>query len=238
MDQQKDKNFLIFLLVSFVVGFLVGVCVVLLFFPEPICECDELQVAEQEGESTVDVVGEKEGIVDEKDTLGKSVSLPVSQCSVIVDIAGAVESPGVYCLEEGSTIIDAVYQAKGFTKGIAQKFVSMSMNLSSSLSDHQKIYIPFQEDVYCEIKSLQYIDKVANTGSTANSGGDTTGSTTTCVNINTASIEELTQLDGIGESTAQKIIDARPYSETSDILNVSGIGEATYEKFKDDICVY
>ncbi|MCD4756071.1 helix-hairpin-helix domain-containing protein [bacterium] len=238
MEQFKDKNFLIFLSISFVVGLLVGACMVLLFFPEPICECEELQVVDgEEQELSVDVVGQETQTVEEKDTLGKSVSLPVAQCSVIVDIAGAVKSPGVYCLDEGSTIIDAVYQAKGFTDGIAQKFVSMSMNLSSLLSDHQKIYIPFQEDVYCEIKSLQYIDQVVNAGNTTNSGGSTTGNTTTCVNINTASLEELTQLDGVGESTAQKIIDARPYSETSDILNVSGIGEATYEKFKDDICI-
>ena len=239
MDQPKDKNFLIYIIISFVVGLLIGACLTLLLLPEAVCDCSELEITgENEKELLTNVVKEKSQNEEESDTLGVSVSLPVSQCQITVDIAGAVESPGVYCFEEGSVIIDAVNHAKGFVEGVAHKFVSMRMNLSSSLSNHQKIYIPFEEDVYCEIRSVQYIDQVENAGSTANNDDTTTTNSDTCININTATKEELMELDGIGESTAQKIIDARPFSETSDILNVGGIGEATYEKFKNDICVY
>jgi competence protein ComEA len=50
-------------------------------------------------------------------------------------------------------------------------------------------------------------------------------------------LEELETLNGVGPSTAQKIIDGRPYTKIEDLLNVSGIGEATLNKFKDSICL-
>ena len=61
------------------------------------------------------------------------------------------------------------------------------------------------------------------------------------VNINSATIQELTTITGIGETRAQAIIDYRTehgrFSSTEDITNVTGIGAATYDKIKEDICV-
>jgi competence protein ComEA len=114
----------------------------------------------------------------------------------------------------------------------------MKINLSELITNHQKIYIPFEEDVYCEVKNLQYIDTPQEPPKQEENNNDTSDSTQTCININTASKDQLTTLNGIGDSTAQKIIDGRPYTKPGDILNVSGIGESTYQKFKDDICVY
>lgn len=61
------------------------------------------------------------------------------------------------------------------------------------------------------------------------------------VNINTATAEELEKLDGIGPAIAQRIVEYRntngKFLSTDEIKNVSGIGEKTFEKFKDDICV-
>lgn len=239
MDHTLTKNHLIYLLISFLTGLLIGSTLVLLFYPKQECEVPVLESVDNSPEELSENVKQEETFnVDKSDTFNNTVSLPVSRCSIVVDIAGAVSKPGVYCLEEGSNIYDAVELAKGFVEGIAHKYVSMKMNLSSNLTNHQKIYIPFESDVYCELKSLQYVKDDEN-GSVEGLNQDSiTEDTPSCININTATKDQLTTLDGVGESTAQKIIDGRPYSETADILNVSGIGEATYEKFKDDICVY
>ena len=67
------------------------------------------------------------------------------------------------------------------------------------------------------------------------------GESTSKVNINTATVGELEKLDGIGPSIAQRIVDFRnangKFLSIDEIKNVSGIGEKTFEKFKDDICV-
>lgn len=240
VDIDISKNNLIYIGVSFLIGLLVGVGCTLFLVPRPDCECkDQIEVVENFPNEDSENVKAQENHNDDNITSNSiEVSLPVSQCSIVVDIAGAVSKPGVYCLEEGSNMVDAVEHAKGFVEGVAQKYVSMSMNLASTLEDHQKIYIPFEDDVYCEVKSLQFIDAPTNTSNTTNNGNSDVTDSEVCININTATLEQLTSLNGIGESTAQKIIDGRPYSETTDLLNVSGIGEATFEKFKNDICVF
>lgn len=73
------------------------------------------------------------------------------------------------------------------------------------------------------------ISTSSNTNSNNNSGG--------CININTASLQQLDTLDGIGVSTAQKIINSRPYSKKEDLLKVSGIGDVKYQNIKDKICL-
>jgi competence protein ComEA len=238
MDQPDKKKQTVIAIIIFLIGAIIGSILTLFLFPN---ECSipeeeteiEIKKEEEVKSSTDQIVIEDHPIESES-----LVSLPVSNCSITVDIAGAVKDPGVYCFGEGSKIVDAVKRASGFLDGVAYKYVTMKMNLSSLLTNYQKIYIPFEEDVYCELKNLQYIDTQKTNTQQAETENNTSDSTQTCININTASKEQLTTLTGIGESTAQKIIDARPYSTVEDILNVSGIGESTYEKFKDDICVY
>jgi competence protein ComEA len=235
-----DKQ-IIYYAISFLLGLTIGLTISYLIFSKSKCE----EVEDSIVEPSIEVEG-GQNIPTEQDieSFDTIVSLPKSKCNTIVDISGAVTKPGVYCFEPNSTIMDAVERAKGFTQGGAHKYISMRMNLSLYLENNQKIYIPFESDVYCELRTIQIVDNKGNvekepTTTIQNDTPDNTGSTTTpsCININTASIQELTQLNGVGEATATKIIEGRPYSETKDIMNVSGIGEATYEKFKDDICV-
>lgn len=170
-------------------------------------------------------------------------------CKVHVDTSGAVKQPGVFCLEEGAMVIDAITKAGGFTNTAAYRFISRKINLSQLLVDNQKIYIPFEDEMDCKLYSFLPQTKevqtmISNsspvtypTSEIEDTSSDTEENVDECVNINTGSLEDLDSLSGIGETTAKKIIEGRPYEKIEDLLNVSGIGESLYAKIKDSICI-
>ena len=185
------------------------------------------------------VIGESIAVIEEDIPLVEEeveVEQEVDICPIRVDISGAVKNPGVYCLEQNSAIVDLIRKAGGLSIEVAAKYLAMRINLASILYDNSKIYIPFEEDSICELVKFSLPKEVLNITEPKppqESGGDEVA----CVSINSASSEQLQSLTGVGPSTAQKIIDGRPYEKIEDILNVSGIGQATYEKFKDQICL-
>lgn len=171
--------------------------------------------------------------------------IPV-ECSIFVDISGALNNPGVYCFNPGDRVIDAVKKAGGFNSTALLEYIARSINLSKPLVSNQKLYIPSTNELLCELKpfTLKPEDVVltntvqGTTGETTDPQDGTTDAVQSeCISINTGSITELDSLEGIGPSTAQKIIDNRPYNSLTDLLKVSGIGQATYDKFKNNICL-
>jgi len=165
-----------------------------------------------------------------------------TQCTVFADISGALRAPGVYCFNPGDRVIDAVKKAGGFNANVSLEYVARSVNLSKVLVNNQKIYIPSKEELLCELKPFtlkedEIVPKSPEENITPEEDITDNPVESECININTASITELDSLDGIGPSTAQKIIDSRPYNLPSDLLKVSGIGQATFDKFKDNICI-
>lgn len=182
------------------------------------------------------------------DTLGqdgKTLEVPKA-CKINVDVSGALKKPGVFCLEEGSMVVDAITKAGGFTNQVAYRFVARRINLSQILTNNQKIYIPYEEEVDCKLISFlpqaKEVEAIINNSSRTNMPTseldvtDSQGGAEECININTATAEQLVTLNGVGPAMAQKIIENRPYSQKEDLLNVSGIGESTFSKFKDKIC--
>lgn len=135
---------------------------------------------------------------------------------IMVDIEGAVLNPGVYKLTSDSRIVDALAAAGGMSEEADREYVEKNINLAKKASDGLKIYIPRIGE---EVLSLS-----AQT--------DQAGSV---LNINTATISDLESLPGIGPVSAQKIIDARPYSEIGELLDRKIVGAATFEKIKDKI---
>ena len=150
---------------------------------------------------------------------------------IIIHITGAVENEGIVRLKEGSRIIDAIEAAGGLTSEVNLKKV----NLAYTVQDGQKIYIPKTSDIDAEIG----ID--AKTGEAVIVYNGTEEGTTGKININTATLNELLSLSGVGESTAEKIIEYRKengrFKTIEEIKNVSGIGNLKYESIKDYICV-
>jgi competence protein ComEA len=162
-------------------------------------------------------------------------------------------------LENDALIVDAVNKAGGLTKDAASKFIHRKINLAQPLVNNQKLYFPFQEELVCELKPVldegkkveviyeepviylptvePYIDQNETTTSPPDASSTTEDDDTECVNINSATKEQLTTLNGVGESTAEKIIQGRPYEQIEDLLDVPGIGEATLAKFEAMVCI-
>ncbi|MCX6028909.1 MAG: ComEA family DNA-binding protein [Chloroflexi bacterium] len=152
-----------------------------------------------------------------------------------VDVAGAVRTPGVYTLPRGSLVADAITAAGG-PAGDADLD---RLNKAIALQDGMQIYVPHLAQPSPVPVRPTLPTAAATTAPTRVTLGATTGSTPTgkLVNLNTATPEELDTLPGIGPSTAQKIIEGRPYGVVEDLMRVKGIGQATFDKLKDLVTV-
>jgi competence protein ComEA len=161
---------------------------------------------------------------------GESVQLRPAPTSepIQVHVAGAVVRPGVYDLPEDSRVQDAVEAAGGFVVEADKN----GLNLAARVEDAQRLDVPYVAD---------YIPEAEQGFAVITEGTPSTLAGEELVDINNASLEELDKLPGIGPTTAQKIIDYRekngPFARIEDIVNVSGIGSATYEEIKDMITV-
>lgn len=147
---------------------------------------------------------------------------------IIIHISGQVNNEGVYELEEGSRIIDAINKAGGVTETAD----TSQINLAEKIEDGAKIYVPAKGEESVETNSQEG----KTTKNTKNISQDKETKSKK-ININTATEEELDTLPGIGQATAQKIIEYRKengkFSKIEDIKDVSGIGDSKFEKIKD-----
>lgn len=151
---------------------------------------------------------------------------------ITVFVNGAVNLPGLYALPNGSRVNDAIAAAAGFATDAAADVV----NLAQELQDGSQIYVPSQS----EAAALPAVVSVPVLNLSSGTGGQPE-TPQGKININTATLELLDTLPGIGPSTAQKIVDYRDevgmFTKIEDLMNVSGIGEAKFDKIKDQITV-
>ncbi len=158
------------------------------------------------------------------------VSEPSKACELRADVSGAVNNPGVHCLDSRAIVIDLIDTAGGFAANYCKKWVDRELNLSEDVTPNSKLYIPSVDDAECI--SVQLTTESQGVSSVVE-GKCSDGK----ININSASVEVLDEISGVGPSTAQKIIDGRPYEKIEDITNVKGIGESTFAKLWDQICL-
>lgn len=152
------------------------------------------------------------------DSLENSSPVRLAEKKIEVDVSGAVIKPGVYSLNDGDRVKDALVLASGLSSSANRDWVSKTINLAQKLSDGQKIYIPFigEESIPTSV--------ISNTVSV---GG--------LININSASSKDLDGLPGIGPATAQKIIDNRPYLSIDDLLSKKVVTNRVFGVIKDKI---
>jgi competence protein ComEA len=144
---------------------------------------------------------------------------------VIVDVAGWVRRPGVYDFRQGDRVIDAIRMAGGGKSGADLQ----SINLAALLTDGQQIVV---------LKKGQ-----GGTGPGIAGGGAAPGAggAEALINVNTATLDQLESLPGIGPALGQRIIDYRqehgPFRKVEDLLNVSGIGDKTLAEIRSKVTV-
>jgi competence protein ComEA len=162
---------------------------------------------------------------------GKPISLEPAptKTPIEVHVIGAVVRPGVYSFPEGSRVQDAITSAGG----LLTEANPDAINLAARLEDGEQLDVPYKAG-YAPTSSSSAPFQVVSTQGPSSSNAD-------LININTATLEKLDSLPGIGPTTAQKIIDYRaqhgPFQQIEEIMNVSGIGPATFDRIKDLITV-
>ena len=152
--------------------------------------------------------------------------------TIMVDISGEIITPGVVKLPEGSRIIDAITAAGGKTEDADLSKV----NLAYILDDGVQLYIPR----YNEKLEKEIVQTEPGVG-IIQEGINTTSKKDSKVNINTANKEKLATLPGIGEGTAEKIIEYRSktgkFKTIDEIKKIPGIGESKFKSLKDKITI-
>lgn len=143
---------------------------------------------------------------------------------IVVEIKGEVANPDVYEISEGSIIRDLITKAGGLTN----EANIGKINRADKLRDNQLIVIPNKN----ELSNANTNINVSKEGNTAEDG---------IININTASLEELQKINGVGEVKAKSIINYREknggFKSIDEMKNIEGIGDKTFEKMKDQITI-
>lgn len=169
-----------------------------------------------------------------------------TKAPIAVHIKGAVPRPGLYEFPNGARLQDAINAAGGLLASANAD----AINLARLLQDGEQIDIPYKEGLAPaggSDTSQEFNNGAADPFAaaaeeeSAASAPQNSNAAVELININTASAEELDTLPGIGPSIAQRIVEYRtqngPFATIDEIINVSGIGPATFEKIKDLITV-
>ena len=183
---------------------------------------------------------ENETNVLAKEDLKEETNTETSVKEIVVDVKGSVKKPGVYKIKENSRVTDAIDAAGGLSKNANTRFI----NLSKLLSDGDVVVIYSNEEIEDAKKEDKIVvetpcicEEVKNDACYK----EETTNTNRKININTATINELMTLTGIGESKAKLIIEYRTqngnFKDIKDIMKVKGISETLFSKFKENITI-
>lgn len=177
-------------------------------------------------EDTVLNLGEETSVnsfINPEETVQEETETDEEDVPICVYVCGGVVNPGIYELNPGSRMYEAVNLAGGLTDDAD----ALALNQAERINDGQKIYIPLIGEEITD---------------TEDGGGCFDGNVSSGrVNINTADMDSLMTLSGVGESRARSIIAYREenggFGCAEDIMNVTGIKEGLYAKIKEQITV-
>ncbi|MFM0578429.1 helix-hairpin-helix domain-containing protein [Streptococcus suis] len=184
------------------------------------------QPAKSDQTGLTDFPQTEQTLSSQEQTEESSTEVSEEPSQLVVDVKGAVAKPGLYTLEEGSRVNDAVEAAGGLTSQADPK----SINLAQKLSDEAVVYVASKDE---------NVSVVSNT--TASSAMSQEEKNTSLVNLNTATEADLQTISGIGAKRAADIIAYREanggFKSVDDLNNVSGIGDKTMESIRPYVTV-
>lgn len=165
----------------------------------------------------------------------------IKEDDIYVDVKGSVSNPGVYKLEYNSRVIDAIKASGGITEEANTRFI----NLSKQLSDGDVIVVYSKKEINDAKKNnVVYVETPCVCEEVKNDAcykEKEEINVSNKININTATIEDLKTLSGIGDAKAKAIVEYRVsngnFKSIEDIKNVDGISETLYIKIKENITV-
>lgn len=160
-----------------------------------------------------------------------------SDSKLYIYVSGAVKNPGVYCVSSETRVYQVIELAGGMTEKACKDY----LNLAEKVYDGQQIKV-ITKSQYKQLQTASgNVNETKASGDNSDSQGSVTGGDSLQVNINKATVQELTSLPGIGETKAKAIVTYREeqgsFSTIEDIKNVSGIGDSTFANIKAMITV-
>lgn len=220
-DRQKRRTFL-WIAAAVCAGILVSGCKGK--ETAPLQEADIKAAAEETEENGTDT-GEGQEADKEKE-IGREAD------TVFVYVCGAVVSPGVYELDSGARVYEALEAAGGMKEEAAQEI----LNQAGKIEDGGRIYVPTKEEA-----AEGLLENAADSDGVVEGTAGSDNSEQGKINMNTAGLEELKTLSGIGDAKAQSIIRYREengeFQTIEEVMNVEGIKEGVFNKIKDKITV-
>jgi competence protein ComEA len=147
---------------------------------------------------------------------------PTASLALAIDIAGAVQKPGLYHLSSNARVEDALVAAGGLSSEAHRDWVAQHLNRARKLADGEKLYVPFASETSFP---------------TSNNVAGATTSAPSAISINTASQPQLESLWGIGPVTSQAIIDNRPYNSLNELLDRKIVKSNVWERIKDQLAL-
>lgn len=185
----------------------------------------------------------KEITTDDSISILETTTATIISDEYYVDIKGAVKKPGVYLVTKGSIVNDVIKKAGGLKSNAYTGNINLSQATTESMviyiyntSEIKKMTTPIITNTTCSTNVIK-VDNCISTTTKVTTNNEVTNNK---ININTATLDELMTLSGVGKSKAESIIKYRSESKfesIEDIKNVSGIGEALYDAIKDNITV-
>ncbi|WP_342511213.1 helix-hairpin-helix domain-containing protein [Sporosarcina sp. FSL K6-1522] len=188
----------------------------LLFFPREQIDNNEFVVSGQKPFP--------EASEEEIKPIDETVNQNTSPIAIVVDVKGAVQHPGVYSMEDGDRLIDAINAAGGYLPSADSRMLNHAMKLT----DEFVVYVPVEGEEAIDI-------------ATSPTTGTTIQQEDGKININTADEQQLMTIPGIGPAKASAIIQYRTdhgaFKAPESLMEVSGIGQKTFDKLASQITV-